>query len=187
MARSGRRRESEATGTEATGSNAGGPEVTGPGAAGSDTAGAVPGESGTDQDGGADGVVRGAGGVVFNAAGHVLLIRHVNGSWVFPKGHIEPGESPLQTATREIEEEAGVAAHCDDATETFTTSYRNPRGELRRITWFRMRTEAQAPVLREKLFPDGAFVAPREALERLSFHEDRNLLSRLLAADGGGA
>ncbi|MEJ2287334.1 MAG: NUDIX domain-containing protein [Deinococcales bacterium] len=173
MARSGRRRESEATGTEAAGlgtTRAGGAE--------------------TDEDGGMTGdpgVVRGAGGVVFNGAGEVLLLRHANGSWVFPKGHIEPGESPLETAVREIEEEAGVTARCNDAAETFTTTYRNPRGELRRITWFRMQTDAEAPVLREKLFPDGAFVAPQEALKRLSFQEDRNLLARLLGADGGGA
>lgn len=131
-------------------------------------------------------VVAGAGGVVFNAAGDVLLIRHQSGSWVFPKGHIEPGEAPLETAVREIAEEAGVTARCDDADETFTTSYHNPRGELRRITWFRMHTDAQAPVLREKLFPDGAFVPPAEALARLSFREDRHLLERLLAADGRG-
>jgi len=132
-------------------------------------------------------VVRGAGGVVFNGDGNVLLIRHLSGSWVFPKGHIEPGEAPLDTALREIEEEAGVRALCDDAEETFTTSYHNLRGELRRITWFRMRTEAREPVLRERLFPDGAFVPPREALERLSFHEDRNLLERLLTAHGNGS
>ncbi len=132
-------------------------------------------------------VVRGAGGVVFNSDGNVLLIRHLSGSWVFPKGHIEPGEAPLETALREIEEEAGVQALCDDAEATFTTSYHNPSGELRRITWFRMRTEAREPVLRERLFPDGAFVPPREALERLSFHEDRNLLERLLAAHGNGS
>ncbi len=127
----------------------------------------------------------GAGGVVFNPSGDVLLIRHRTGSWVFPKGHIEPGEVPLQTALREIEEEAGVEARCDDE-RTWTTSYRNPRGETRRITWFRMSTDARRPVLREALFPDGAFVPPGEALRRLSFSEDRHLLEKLLA-EGEGA
>lgn len=28
--------------------------------------------------------------------------------WIFPKGHIEPGESAESAATRELEEEAGV-------------------------------------------------------------------------------
>lgn len=121
---------------------------------------------------------------MFNDDGAVLLLRHVSGSWVFPKGHIEPGEGPLETALREIEEEAGVVARCEDARATWITSYRNPRGELRRITWFRMRTDAREPVLREKLFPGGAFVPPNEALLRLTFHEDRTLLERLMAHDG---
>lgn len=126
-------------------------------------------------------MVAGAGGVVFNADGAVLLLRHVNGTWVFPKGHIEPGEGPLETALREVEEEAGVVARCDDTHLSWTTSYRNPRGEHRTITWFRMRTDADTPVLRERLFPDGAFLPPDEALQRLSFDEDRRLLERLLA------
>lgn len=125
-------------------------------------------------------MVAGAGGVVFNAEGAVLLLRHVNGTWVFPKGHIEPGEGPLETALREVEEEAGVVARCDDAQRSWTTSYRNPRGERRTITWYRMRTDAAVPVLRERLFPDGAFLPPDEALARLTFDEDRKLLQRLL-------
>ena len=32
------------------------------------------------------------------------------GLWVFPKGHIEPGETPEAAAVREVAEEAGVVA-----------------------------------------------------------------------------
>jgi 8-oxo-dGTP pyrophosphatase MutT (NUDIX family) len=28
--------------------------------------------------------------------------------WIFPKGHLEPGEEPVDTAVRELREEAGV-------------------------------------------------------------------------------
>ncbi len=37
-----------------------------------------------------------------------LLIQHRAGHWGFPKGHAEPGETPLQTACREFEEETGI-------------------------------------------------------------------------------
>jgi len=147
-----------------------------------------PGAAGGDDShrGPEDRAVAGAGGVVFNPAGEVLLLHHTNGSWVFPKGHIEPGEDPLQTAVRETFEEAGVRARCDDPATTWTTRYRNARGELRRITWYRMHTSASHPVLREKLFQDGAFLPAREAERRLSFSEDRRLLARVMAAAGNG-
>jgi bis(5'-nucleosidyl)-tetraphosphatase len=38
-----------------------------------------------------------------------LLMRHAD-RWDLPKGHAEPGESPVQTAVRETEEETGITA-----------------------------------------------------------------------------
>ncbi len=55
-----------------------------------------------------------AGGVVMRADGAVIAIvprrRAADGSKVLglPKGHLDPGESPLQAAMREVREEAGV-------------------------------------------------------------------------------
>jgi 8-oxo-dGTP pyrophosphatase MutT (NUDIX family) len=54
------------------------------------------------------------GGVVLNARGEVLLLeRHVpreeglRHEIRFPKGHIDPGETPEQAAVREVAEESG--------------------------------------------------------------------------------
>ena len=124
--------------------------------------------------------VEGAGGVVFRADGKVLLLRHLEGTWVFPKGHIDPGEDALGAAIREVEEEAGVRAHCPDPALSETTRYENVRGVARVITWFLLLSEAE-PVLREFLFPEGGFFAPEEAQQRLSFAEDRRLLAAMLA------
>lgn len=129
--------------------------------------------------------VEGAGGVVFRPDGAVLLLRHLDGTWVFPKGHLDPGEDALTAALREVEEEAGVQASCPDAGLTETTRYKNARGTPRVITWFLLRTEAKEPVLREFLFPEGDFFAPPEAQQRLTFAEDRRLLNAMLARLGG--
>jgi 8-oxo-dGTP pyrophosphatase MutT (NUDIX family) len=55
-----------------------------------------------------------AGGVVFRLGGDgqvdVALIRTHEDRWQLPKGWIEDGEQPEETAVREVREEAGVAA-----------------------------------------------------------------------------
>lgn len=124
--------------------------------------------------------VAGAGGVVFRPTGEVLLLGHREGTWVFPKGHLDPGESALEAALREVAEEAGVRASCPDETQQETTRYFNARGHARRITWFLLLTDDPAPVLREALFPAGGFFASEAARAKLSFPEDRALLERMV-------
>ncbi|MEM3775091.1 MAG: NUDIX hydrolase, partial [Candidatus Micrarchaeaceae archaeon] len=50
-----------------------------------------------------------AGAVVFNPNGRLLLIRHRKlGIWVYPGGHLEDGENPMECAKREVKEETGI-------------------------------------------------------------------------------
>ena len=53
-----------------------------------------------------------SGGIIFRrdelGALQILLIRDAKNRWTIPKGHVEPGEEPKQTAEREINEETGL-------------------------------------------------------------------------------
>ena len=54
-----------------------------------------------------------SGGIVFRRHQktgelQLLLIQDAKNRWTIPKGHVEPGEEPKDTAAREIQEETGL-------------------------------------------------------------------------------
>ncbi|NEG90426.1 NUDIX hydrolase [Bifidobacterium aerophilum] len=63
-----------------------------------------------------------AGGLVFDERGRVAIIaRHSRSGhleWCLPKGHIEKGETPQQTAVREVHEETGILGEVVDSIAT---------------------------------------------------------------------
>ncbi len=136
--------------------------------------------------------VPGAGGVVLRRVGdelEVLLVRYHSGDWAFPKGHIEAGETPRQTAVREVQEETGVQAHILAALGH--TRYTNDRLEAREITWFAMRAEQGQPGEQpqpdehlEDTFSEGGFCSVQQARARLSYGADLALLEAALGLRG---
>ena len=63
-----------------------------------------------------------AGGLVFDDHGRVAIIaRHSRSGhleWCLPKGHLEKGETPQQTAVREVHEETGILGEVVDSIAT---------------------------------------------------------------------
>ena len=84
--------------------------------------------------------VRAAGGIVVRDDGKMLLIKR-NGRWDLPKGKVENGETLLQAALREVEEETGIKCLSITNTHAFKTYHIfNLYGgwHLKQTSWFPM-------------------------------------------------
>ena len=83
--------------------------------------------------------VRAAGGIVTAPDGQRLLIQR-NGRWDLPKGKVEAGETLLQAALREVQEETGVVPAAAGAIPVKTYHIFNLYGgwHLKQTSWFHM-------------------------------------------------
>lgn len=122
--------------------------------------------------------VLGAGGVLFNPEGEVLLLRDRQGFWVFPKGHVDEGENPQGAALREVEEETGIRGQI--LGELSSTRYTNNTGTEREILWYLMRGSGKVRL--EPGMNGVGFFPPEEAQRVLAFPEDLRLLEEALGA-----
>ncbi len=126
------------------------------------------------------GIIRQAGGVVVRRDGRrvrVLLVRSSDGMhWLFPKGHIEAGESARQAAAREVREETGVIGDVQRflGRETYARGPRAVEVSYYVVAW---REDREASEERE-----ARWCTPGEASRLLSFDELKVLLWRALTA-----
>lgn len=118
--------------------------------------------------------VRQAGGVVL-LDDRVVLRRTARGEYIFPKGHLDPGEAPEQTALREVAEETGLEAEIVAPLGEVRFVY---QGEEYRVLFFLMRAVRELPEWRDHLGRDVAVVSVGEVPGLLSFEDYRRLWSR---------
>ena len=121
-------------------------------------------------------VVKQAGAIVLREEGgivRVLLVRSKKDPtlWIFPKGHIEPGEAPRITALREAFEEAGVTGLVTGSAGP-TMTFRSGDDTVA-VDYFVLRLTAEMPSPEGR---DKVWLLPEEAEQRLAFANARQLL-----------
>ncbi|MEM0230600.1 MAG: NUDIX domain-containing protein [Candidatus Woesearchaeota archaeon] len=120
-----------------------------------------------------------AGGVIINR-GRIALVRNLSGRFSLPKGHIRSGESPLEAAYREIEEETGIERK-DLKLVKELGSYVRPdgfSGRRKRIHMFAFRCEKEDLKSKDPENSDPHWATASEAIEKLNWPQDRAFLLR---------
>lgn len=116
---------------------------------------------------------------------YYLLVQHAAGHWGFPKGHAENGETPGQTALRELEEETGLTDCGLVARPTFREEYvftkRSGKTVIKDVTYFVGLISDQEARPAEGEIAAIAWGDARQTRERLTFEEGRRLLDEVEA------
>jgi 8-oxo-dGTP pyrophosphatase MutT (NUDIX family) len=135
-----------------------------------------------------DGEEQAAGAVLFREEEGrrvFLLLRHEHGGhWGFAKGRVEPGESDVEAARREIREETGITDIDLVAGVAVRSNYivrRGGRALRKTVTYFAARVRDRAVQLSHE-HTDARWVVPAEALRILTHAESRRVLEAVDAA-----
>ena len=132
-------------------------------------------------------VLRGAG-----TALEVLCLRRgakgrSPGSWEAVHGHIDPGETPVVTARRELQEEAGVRPLGLYNLSRVESFYRHTTNELVTIPVFVAFIDPGTSIRLSAEHDAFEWLLPSAARERMSWPRIRRELDDAVALVGGGA
>lgn len=114
----------------------------------------------------------------------LLLHEPAEGRWCFPKGHVEPGETLLAAARREITEEAGLS-NLDIREELGEVSYRfyqpsQDRNVFKTVVYF-LAFSSQTRTELESTFDEARWERAADAARLLRFDTDRRMLAAATA------
>lgn len=122
-----------------------------------------------------------AGGIVFYED-KVLLLRNEKHEWVFPKGAIRSSDYPDEVAVRRVQLESGVNARILTSAgrsnyEFYSISRQRP--VCNKINWYIMAADGEEviPNAAQNFFA-GSFFPIDEALEKVTYSQDKSLLTQ---------
>lgn len=112
----------------------------------------------------------------------ILLIKHINsGHWSFPKGHVEGGETEVETAQREIKEETGLDVIIDPSFRE-TVSYFPKKDTQKVVVYFIAKAKNYDYTPQEEEIAQIRWVEIGRAHSILTYENDKTIVNRAKSA-----
>lgn len=118
------------------------------------------------------------GAVIFDG-NKILVIQQVKGHWGFPKGHVEEGETEVETAIREIKEETNLDVEIDE-THRYVEHYSPEEGIEKDVVFFIAKKTGGEVKVQEEEVKETQWLLPNEAMDRLTYDTSKNILSKVM-------
>ena len=112
----------------------------------------------------------------------ILLIKHINsGHWSFPKGHVEQGETEVETALREIKEETSLDVLIDPTFRETVTYF--PRKDTQKVVvYFIAKAKTFDYVPQEDEIAEIRWVDIGHAVQMLTYENDKTIVNKARSA-----
>lgn len=109
----------------------------------------------------------------------VLIIQQNEGHWGFPKGHVEEGETEVQTAVREIKEETNIDVKVDDKYR-YVEVYSPKENVEKEVVFFVASKVGGNVVAQEEEVQNIEWLSITNAMERLTYESSKRVLRNVI-------
>ena len=113
----------------------------------------------------------------------ILLVKQTKGFWSFPKGHMESGETELQTAIREVKEETNIDV-IPDENKRYVEEYMMENGNKKQVVYFVARKTSADVKAQESEIADIKWLNFKDAYETISCDNMKELILKVLSDNG---
>mgnify|MGYP002856821633 CR=1 FL=1 len=114
------------------------------------------------------------GAIIFDGD-KILILQQAAGHWGFPKGHVEDGETEIETAIREIKEETNLDVEINDEYR-YSETYSPAEGVEKDVIYFIAKKIGGEIKPQEEEVQKIEWLTYEEAIERLTFDNSKELL-----------
>lgn len=110
---------------------------------------------------------------------YYLIIESLNGDVGFPKGHMEEGETEIQTAIRELKEETGIEIELFPGFrhQIEYPLFRLPN-TIKQSVYFLGKCKSDIITTQKSEVKEASFLSYNDALESLTFDETKEILRK---------
>lgn len=109
----------------------------------------------------------------------VLVIKQVKGHWGFPKGHVEEGETEIETAKREIKEETNLDVEINEKYR-YVEHYSPEEGIEKDVIFFIAHKIGGKIKVQEEEVTETEWLLPKDALERVTYDSSKRILINVI-------
>lgn len=118
------------------------------------------------------------GCIVINDKNEVLLIHHNAGHWDFPKGHVEEGETEIETAIREVKEETNIDVEVNEEYR-YDTKYSPKEDVIKEVIYFLARNISDNKQAQLEEVSEVKWFNFNDAVNKITFDNSREILIQL--------